>query len=251
MQILNLKGLKISTIIDYPKELTHKLAILCPGYLDTKDYLHLKDLAQKLQNNGYTVVRFDPTGTWESEGDILDYTVTQYLDDIKSIYLNMVEDYAYTNILIAGHSLGGMISLLYASRNPSVSKVLAIMPSSPYSMALANNKRKKWKEDGFRLSHRDIPNEDNRKEFKVPYSHLEDRDKYNVIDDVKLIKVPIVFIAGGADALINPKEVKRIKNNANNPKELIIIDNIGHDYRHIYKEIEKVNKIAINSIASI
>ena len=41
-----------------------------------------EDLGEKL---GYTVVRLQPTGTWDSEGDILDYTTTQYLVDVKHV----------------------------------------------------------------------------------------------------------------------------------------------------------------------
>lgn len=40
-----------------------KLAVLCPGYLDSKDLPHLLVLADAFMDRGYTAVRFDPTGT--------------------------------------------------------------------------------------------------------------------------------------------------------------------------------------------
>ncbi len=49
---------KLSAVIHYPKNEFGKLAILCPGYLDSKDYKLLVGLAEVLNNIGYTVVRF-------------------------------------------------------------------------------------------------------------------------------------------------------------------------------------------------
>ncbi|MFH1392761.1 MAG: hypothetical protein ABIG90_03810, partial [bacterium] len=85
IKIKNSKGKNITAVINYPEIQTGKLAILCPGYLDSKDYDGLLKLAEALAEKGYTVARFDPTGVWESEGDISEYTMTQYLDDIKYI----------------------------------------------------------------------------------------------------------------------------------------------------------------------
>ena len=59
---------RISAVIDYPETESKGLVILCPGYLDTKDYKRLVQLGIDLAQAGFTTVRFDPTGTWESDG---------------------------------------------------------------------------------------------------------------------------------------------------------------------------------------
>ena len=56
----------LAAAVHYPETKTERLAILCPGYVDSKDYKHLVGLAEALSKQGYTVVRFEPTGTWES-----------------------------------------------------------------------------------------------------------------------------------------------------------------------------------------
>jgi len=89
IKIPNGKGQMLSLAVNYPAKINDLLAILCPGFLDSKDYAHLKNLAEDLSAMGYTVVRLDPTGTWESEGDISEYTVTQYLADINSVWQYM------------------------------------------------------------------------------------------------------------------------------------------------------------------
>lgn len=249
IKIPNSKGKNIAAVIHYPEKPTDRLAILCPGYLDSKDYKHMVGLAEALSKKEYTVIRFDPTGTWESEGDIYEYTTTQCLLDIKSIIDYLSPRGVFTCLLLGGHSRGGMISILYAAHNPRVSAVLAIMPSSPYSMSGKN--RDEWQKNGFSLSQRNIPDRNEKKEFRVPYSHAQDNDQYNVIDDVKMVKVPIVFLAGTLDEVVLPENVKRIFNNANEPKKYILMEGIGHDYRYNQSEVEAVNNKILEALSEI
>ena len=237
----------LAAAIHYPEQKTGRLAILCPGYLDSKDYKHLVGLAEELDKQGYTVVRFDPTGTWESEGHIADYTTTQYLEDIKHVLEYMLKQEDYTYILVGGHSRGGQVSILYAARDPRISVVLGIMPSSRSSMA--KERPEKREETGVSVSHRDVPgNKDEEKEFRVPYSQVEDRDRYDVAEDVKKIKAPVILIAGELDDLVFPEDVKEIFDNANEPKKFIAIPGIGHDYRHNDGEINVVNKSILEQL---
>ncbi|OGF23274.1 hypothetical protein A2Y83_00120 [Candidatus Falkowbacteria bacterium RBG_13_39_14] len=101
----------LAAAIHFAETETGELAILCPGFLDSKDYNGLHNLAEALNKKGYTVVRFDPAGTWESEGDISEYTVTQYLEDIKNILEYMLKQSAYKEILLGGHSQGCSVQL--------------------------------------------------------------------------------------------------------------------------------------------
>ena len=237
----------LAAAIHYPETKTERLAILCPGYVDSKDYKHLVGLAEALSKQGYTVVRFEPTGTWESEGDISDYTTTQYLEDIKNVleYMLKKEDYRY--ILLGGHSRGGQVSILYAARDPRISLVVGIMPSTRRSMG-----REERKETGVDISERDLPdNKEEKREFRVPYSHVEDREQYDVVKDVKKIRASLILIAGELDDLVLPEEVKEIFDSANGPKKLIIIPGIGHDYRQNDEEIKIVNGNILEQLHSM
>lgn len=246
LSIPNSKGQKLAAIVDYPESNTGKLAILCPGFLDTKDYDHLVELSKALAGIGYTVARFNPTGTWDSEGDIAEYTTSQYLQDIKSVLDYMTKEHEYTHILLGGHSRGGMVSILFAARNPRVSAVLGIMPSSGRSLMGA--RRENWQQTGFSTSQRDIPGTAEKKEFKVPYSHVVDRDQYDVAEEAKKVKVPILFIAGQADTLVPPPDVKVIFDAANEPKQFIVIPGIGHDYRYHSSEVKIVNETILKAL---
>lgn len=249
IKIPSSKG-NLAATIHYPEKKTERLAILCSGKLDSKDYKHLVGLADSLSKQGYTVVRFDVTGIWESDGDISDYTTTQYLEDIKKVLDYMLRQANFTHILLGGHSRGGQVSILYASQDPRISLVLGIMPSSKRTMT--GQRYDEWKKTGFRVSYRDLPNDKSRKrEFRVPFSHAKDMDQYDVIEDVKRIKVPIIFVAGELDDVVLPEYVKEIFDNANEPKMFIIIPGIGHDYRYNDSEVEMVNEKILNQLDSL
>ena len=246
-QIKSSKG-NLALAIHCPEKGNKKLAILCPGYLDSKDYKHMVKLAEVLSLRGYTVVRFDPTGTWDSEGDISDYTTTQYIEDIRNIIKYMFQQDNYGNILIGGHSRGGQISILYAARDPRISFVIAIMPSS--HRTIVGLRYEEWKKNGVSVSHRELPEKKGQqKEFRVPFSHVEDnRDRYNIVEEVKLVKAPIVFITGALDKTVAPEYVKEIFDNANKSKKFVVIPGIGHDYRHNDDQIAMVNDVILKEL---
>lgn len=245
IRIKNSKGQNIAAVVNYSSKPYNRLAILCPGYLDTKDYAHLAILAERLIEKGYTVVRFDPTGTWESEGDISEYTTTQYLADVKSVMDYMISKGGYTDVLVGGHSRGGQVSILFAADNPKVNAVLAIMPSG----RVDESEKNEWREVGIRISKRDLPNDRAQTtEFHVPFSHMQDREQYDTPAAVRKINRPIVLVAGEMDDVVEPTEVKEIFIAANEPKRFILIEGIGHDYRLNETEIAKVNGRIIENL---
>ncbi|MEI7621036.1 MAG: alpha/beta fold hydrolase [Candidatus Moraniibacteriota bacterium] len=220
--------------------------MLCAGFLDSKDYKHLAGLAQTLAERGYVVVRFDSIGVWESEGDISQYTMTQYLEDIKNVLEYMLSKNEYKNILLGGHSRGGQMSILYAARDPRISVVLGIMPSSG---AITGERREAWKKAGVSISNRDFPDDKNKtREFRVPFEHVLDRDQCDAVRDIKKIKCPVILIAGELNKLVEPEDVKEFFDNANEPKSFTIMPGIGHDYRFSEKEVELVNEKVLEQL---
>lgn len=233
-------GKKVAATIHWPKKITNKLAILCPGFLDSKDYTHLVRLAQRLQKQEYTAVRFDPIGTWESEGEIADYTMTNYLDAIESVKNHLVSKHPYSFILIGGHSRGGRMAIIYAAQDKDISAVAAIMPSAE-TLAQDNGNKK------IKISRRDLPNNPTAyREYAVPVNILQKGKNYSAIKAAPNIHIPALFIAGENDKLIPVKEVKSIYEKIKSQKKLIVIPKIGHDFRHNENEIEIVNDVIID-----
>lgn len=219
------------------------LIIICPGKLDSKDYPHLIDLAERFAQIGYTAVRMDPTGTWESDGTDDDFTTTQYLLDVKAIIDHMLQHRAYDQIIIAGHSMGGYISLLATTMDERITGAIAIM--SPYALNRPGNTEKleEWEQVGFRVSKRDIPNSNEFRFYKLPYAHAKDRLQYNILERKDGIKVPVLLVAGEKDDKVKANDVKKLCDELNTRKEYLEIEGVGHDYRKRRDEIEKINTL--------
>lgn len=231
-------GKQIAVTVHEPEKSSGVLAILCPGYLDSKDYTHLVELSKILGKRGYAVARFDPLGTWESEGAMDDYTMAHYIEAITAVKNFMLKNGNYKTIVLGGHSRGGRMSIIYAATHPDISYVIAIMPS------VGRDKTKTDDEDArTKRSTRDLPNDKSQKKrYDVPSAIVLDGLRYNALEHIAHVKAPILFIAGEKDTVVPVEEVRDIYNKAVSSKELRIIPNIGHDYRHSLEEVLLVNQ---------
>ncbi len=240
----------LAAAVHRPDHETSRLAVLCPGFCDSKDYAGLVGLANTLCSVGYTVVRFDPTGTWESDGSINDYSTTQYLVDIRHVIDFMLRDHAYTTILLGGNSRGAGTAISYAATDPRISLLVAIMSST--GRWLTEDKRTAWETTGVRVDRRDLPDDPTQvREFRVPYSFQQDRDRYDAIAALQQLRVPILFLAGAIDTLVLPDDVRTLFERANEPKQFVVIPGISHDYRRDSQEIARVNHAVQTWLSSV
>ena len=238
MTMIQTKSFKLA-IYAKGDEHAEKLALVLPGKLDTKDYAHMRSHVEYLAGKGFFALSFDPPGTWESEGTINDYTMTNYLKAIDEV----IEYYGNKPTLLVGHSRGASMAVIAGLRNQYVTAFAPIFcslrangswpPSDP-----------QWKEKGYEISMRDLPpgGGEEVKEFRLPYAFYEDQLKYTITEDLKKSTKPKLFIVGTHDAIAKPEGVKELFALAAEPKEIYEI-NSDHDYRLHSELIEEVNKI--------
>jgi pimeloyl-ACP methyl ester carboxylesterase len=216
-------------------ENAHKIAILIPGRLDTKDYANFVSHAEYLVACGFYAIAFDPPGTWESPGDISLYTTTNYLKAIDEL----IARFGSKPTLLLGHSRGGTAAIL-ASGNPAVTGIVLVlsnysMPSPPDENALRA---------GFQISHRDLPPGDHetkeQKEFKLPLSYWEDAKQYDPLAVLRSCVKPKLMISSTRDEFSSPQKIQEIYDSVPEPKMLRMIDS-AHDYRRHAESIETVN----------
>lgn len=235
---------RLESFVNRPSKPTNKLAILLPGYLDNCNYDHLRILSADLAGIGYLVIRFNPTGTWDSAGNINDYCVTQYLRDVADA-ITWAEDNhkeKFEQIIIAGHSFGGQIALQYGLTQENIDAVVGIMPS--FGRFEEDEVLLKWETNGSKPSKRKLPNSDEFVNFDVPFSFLRNREKYpfEKLPDSACQKL---IIAGELDEVVDPTIVKKYFRNLSEPKQYELINGIGHDYRMNQLEIAEINRAII------
>src|SRR5688572_15551345 len=93
-----------------------RLAVVLPGRLDTKDYVHVHSLIQLLASRNYLAVAFDPPGTWNSPGSIDIFTTTNYLQAVNEV----IDHYGNRPTVLLGHSRGGTVAVHVGASNPAV-----------------------------------------------------------------------------------------------------------------------------------
>jgi hypothetical protein len=85
-------------------------------------------IADNLSRNGVAVLRYDDRGVGQSQGTPLNATSADFADDVEGAFsfLRTKNDIDPQRIGLAGHSEGGFIAPIVASRNPAVAFIVSL-----------------------------------------------------------------------------------------------------------------------------
>lgn len=215
---------------------SERLVLVLPGRLDTKDYPHMRSHVQLLAELGYFALSFDPPGTWQSPGEIELYTMTNYLKSITEL----IELYGDRPTTLIGHSRGGSMAMLGATKIDQVTGFAAIMSRS--SASIRQDESKYTANDRVEISYRDDPFDPKKRvQFQLPMTYFEDAEQYNMREDLHACTKPKMFIYGNDDAIITPDTVIETYEYAADPKQIYSVDS-EHDYRRHLEVIGEVNQ---------
>jgi len=111
---------KLQAIIQKPELAqgqTCPMVMLCHGFSGRKDGPMFELIADSLMQHGIASIRFDFNGHGESEGDFVDMTVPNEIEDAVKVY-EYVRDLRYVDgIAIVGHSQGGVVASMVAGKS--------------------------------------------------------------------------------------------------------------------------------------
>lgn len=110
---------KLQAIIQKPELAqgqTCPMVMLCHGFSGRKDGPMFELIADSLMHHGIASIRFDFNGHGESEGDFVEMTVPNEIEDAIKVY-EYVRDLRYVDgIAIVGHSQGGVVASMVAGK---------------------------------------------------------------------------------------------------------------------------------------
>ncbi|MEK7170411.1 MAG: alpha/beta fold hydrolase [Patescibacteria group bacterium] len=231
--IANRNGQKLSVIVEGEEKNEH-LAFVMHGLGGWKDQPHIKTFTDAFVAKGFTVVRFDTTNSYgESDGKYEDATTTNYYEDLEDVIAWAKGQPWYTEpFWLAGHSLGGICTALFAEKYPE--KVAGLAPISTvvsgklsadtpkYKTALAS-----WEQTGWL----EYPSETVAGRMKrLKWSHMADRLKYDLLPDAKKLTMPVLLIVGELDDGTPSEHQKLFFDVLPGPKELHIIKGAKHTF---------------------
>ena len=234
--IENRKRQKISVIVE-KSENQNGLAFVMHGLGGFKEQTHINTFAASFRDAGFTVIRFDTTNTLgESDGNYERATTTNYYKDLEDVVSWASKQEWYQEpFFLAAHSLGGICIALYAENFPA--KVKGLAPISTVvsgKMVLEkpsltrNNKLKEWKDSGWKeamsISKPGVIK-------RLPWSHMEDRMKYDLLENVDKLTMPVLLIVGEEDDTTPVEQQKVLFDALPGEKEIHIIQGASHTFR--------------------
>ena len=254
--IKNRSGEKVVLVVENSKN-PAGTAIIMHGLGGFKEQLHIQVFAKTFKKSGYAVVTFDTTNSiGESGGKFENATITNYYQDLEDV-INWTEKQPWFKkpLILCGHSLGGFSAAFYVENYPS--KIFAVAQISPFVSgelsAEAHNRFEpkefaKWRKSGWQIK------ESSSKPGvvkKLPWSHMENRMKYSLLEKIDKLKIPVLLIVGERDTSIPPEHVQILYDKIPSlQKEIHIIKGAPHTFKD-GKHLRQIEEIFLSWIKKL
>lgn len=124
-------------------------------------------------------------------------------------YLTKIKQIEPDNIFVYGHSLGGAIAIELASKQSNMAGLIV---------------------EGTFTSIREIGSSDPLFKF-LPLNAIVTQ-RFDSIDKIAALEVPLLMFHGTDDEIISPEMAKKLFDKAPQPKKLVLIPQAGHDNLH-------------------
>ena len=243
--IRNRKGQKVAVLVEQPEN-SVGLAFVMHGLSGFKEQPHIQAYADAFRENGYTVVCFDTTNTFgESDGSYEDATTTNYYEDLEDVIEWAKSQPWYQEpFVLAGHSLGGICTALWAEQYPESVKGLA--PTSTVVSGKLSTETDDYRDtvDEWRRTGWLVQDSTSKPGMikRLKWSRMEDRLKYDLLPEVYKLTMPVLLIVGEYDKSTPPEHQKILYDKLPGKKEMHIIKGAEHTFReegHL-KEIKEI-----------
>lgn len=189
-----------------------------------KNYRVLVHLARAAAAAGFASLRFDFSGLGDSAGKFADSTVDSKIHDLKAC-ISWVEDRGLQPTALAGHSMGGAISLLTAAQVAAVGGVSLIGTSSDLGRLadlLPSIAVSEPREGSF-----EIETAGNRFTIRPAFlaSLRRDRSLTEIAAD---LRKPFLVLHGTADRTVEIEHGLRLFEAAGQPKSFVALPGADH-----------------------
>src|SRR3989338_2743646 len=219
--IKNRKGQKLAIILQ-EAENSKGLVFVMHGLGGFKEQPHIQVIADAFSKHPYDVVRFE------------DATITSYYADLEDVIKwATTQPWYRAPFILVGHSLGGICVGLYAENHPEQVRALAPIATTVSGKLSFESKEdagelSKWRDTGWReeisVSRPGVIK-------RLPWSHMEDRLKYDLLPFASRLAMPVLMVVGERDTDTSPNHQKILFNMLPGPKEIHVIKGSEHSFR--------------------
>lgn len=216
--IRNAQGEKLDFTMHAGSPDNTTLVVIGHGVTGNKDRPHLIALAEGLAKAGITALRVSFSGNGASEGAFTASTITKEVADLGSV----LDALAGWKIGYAGHSMGGAVGVLRASRDPRIKFLISLAGMARTAEfaqrefgAVTSGTGCMWENPECPLS----------AEFMADMAKIGD-----VLAAGAQVNVPWLFVHGGADDVVPPQDSVDLHAVARAPKTLVQIPGADHGF---------------------
>lgn len=247
----NKSGLKLCGIWHFPKNKTDKAIILAHGLtVDKEEQGIFEPLSNRLQENGYSVFRFDFRGHGESEGNSIDLRVDGEIEDLEST-INYVKVEGYSEFGLLGASFGGgIVPLLSQNILNQISAICLWNPSLNYHHILLDPIvphyipfKKIWEKDLREKGYTEM----GRVKVKIGKKLFDEMKILKPYEALKKIIMPTIIVHSIKDTYVPYEDSKEYVKFLENG-ELITIENLGHGFQEGDPENYKTNEAILKTL---
>lgn len=210
--------------------------VIIPGFTGYPKEVTFNELGAELQTKGHHVTKI----AWPHIPDNIDkYSFSETIAATRKIIEEINED----ELVLLGFSMGGIIATLLATEFSPKKLGLIVSPYQAGSEDDLAGKYKEWKKKG----HRKVTSS-KFGELNIPFSFIEDAQKYNALDYIQDINCPVLFIVGENDEKVPMHVTKKLFDKTKEPKSWHQVPNMDHKYQYQPEILKQVNKIIIDFI---
>ncbi|KDP34090.1 hypothetical protein JCGZ_07661 [Jatropha curcas] len=217
-----------------------QLVIVCHGFQSSKERIPMANLAAAIQKEGISAFRFDFAGNGESEGSFQYGNYRREADDLRAVVQHFCGQKRSISAII-GHSKGGNVVLLYASKYNDVHTVVNI--SGRFNLErgiegrLGNDFLQRIEQNGFI----DVKNRKGKFEYRVTKESLMDRLTTDTHAACLLIQPEcrVLTVHGSMDKIVPVEDALEFAKFIPNHK-LHIIEGADHEYTWHQDELASV-----------
>lgn len=239
IELKNKENMTIRGIKNYPEQIKDEklpTIIIVHGLSGDKtgNKFFFVKMSKFFTEKNYQVFRFDFTGSGESDGEFENMTLSSEIHDIDCImdYVNNDETVDKNNIIIIGHSLGGLITTLKAYEfNPK--KIVLLAPANDlYKTAI-----KLYEDQNNNV------NLINFNGLKMKKDFVEDIQNYNPYEKASSYDGDVMIIWGTEDISVPKVTMENTIKSFRVPVEYIEIEGADHSFTNFETRDNIVERI--------
>eukprot|EP00249_Psilotum_nudum_P034370 c53344_g1_i1 orf=335-1126(-) len=219
---------------------SREIVILCHGFRGSKEFVGLINVSSALCGLGFSTYRFDFSGNGESQGEFRFGNYWKEVDDLHSVVLYWIGQGRLVKAIV-GHSQGGNVVLLYASKYSDVLTVVNLSARFDLKRGLKERFGEFFFQNIEEKGYMDIKDKSGSIEYRVTMKSLMDRLSIDM--ESAVLSLPkmcrVLTVHGSKDESIPVEDAFELDRLIANHK-LIVIDGADHLYTNHQKQLAAV-----------